>query len=100
MSQTVNVNFKMDVDTKQRMEQVCAEIGLSMSAAFNIFAKKVGNERRIPFELSADPFYEDRTATNDPFYSDANMERLRRSAAQMDQTGGTIHELGAIMDND
>ena len=59
MSQTVNVNFKMDVDTKQKMERVCADIGLSMSAAFNIFAKKVGNEHRIPFELSADPFYED-----------------------------------------
>ena len=32
-------------------------MGLSMSAAFTIFAKKVGRERRIPFEVSADPFY-------------------------------------------
>ena len=30
---------------------------ISMSAAFAIFAKKVGRERRIPFEVSADPFY-------------------------------------------
>lgn len=30
---------------------------ISMSAAFTIFAKKVGRERRIPFEVSADPFY-------------------------------------------
>lgn len=28
-----------------------------MSAAFTIFAKKVGREYRIPFEVSADPFY-------------------------------------------
>lgn len=39
------------------MEQVCSELGLSMSAAFTIFAKKVGREKRIPFELSVDPFY-------------------------------------------
>ena len=32
-------------------------MGLSMSAAFTIFAKKVSRERRIPFEVSADPFY-------------------------------------------
>lgn len=53
----MNVNIKMDPDTKKRMEKACAEMGLSMSAAFTIFAKKVGREYRIPFEVSADPFY-------------------------------------------
>ena len=57
MSQVVNVNFKLDADVKKNMEQVCAELGLSMSAAFTIFAKKVGRERRIPFDVSVDPFY-------------------------------------------
>lgn len=57
MAQTVNVNFKLDPIVKKKMEDVCNEIGLSMSAAFTIFAKKVGNERRIPFDLTADPFY-------------------------------------------
>lgn len=57
MAQAVNVNFKLDADVKKSMEQVCAELGLSMSAAFTIFAKKVGREKRIPFEVSVDPFY-------------------------------------------
>lgn len=57
MAQTVNVNFKLDADVKKSMEQACAELGLSMSAAFTIFAKKVGRERRIPFDVSVDPFY-------------------------------------------
>lgn len=57
MAQPVNVNFKLDADVKKRMEWVCSELGLSMSAAFTIFAKKVGRECRIPFEVSADPFY-------------------------------------------
>ena len=57
MAEVVNVNFKLDADVKKSMEQACADMGLSMSAAFTIFAKKVGRERRIPFEISADPFY-------------------------------------------
>ena len=57
MAQTVNVNFKLDADVKKSMEQVCSELGLSMSAAFTIFAKKVGREKRIPFDVSVDPFY-------------------------------------------
>jgi addiction module RelB/DinJ family antitoxin len=57
MAHTVNVNIKMDEDVKKRMERACAEMGLSMSAAFTMFAKKVGREYRIPFEVSADPFF-------------------------------------------
>lgn len=82
MAQTVNVNFKLDADVKKSMESACAEMGLSMSAAFTIFAKKVARERRIPFEISADPFY-----------SAENMLRLRKSIAQMEASGGTMHEV-------
>lgn len=57
MTQAVNVNFKIDREVKKSMERACADMGLSMSAAFAIFARKVGRERRIPFEISADPFY-------------------------------------------
>lgn len=57
MAHAVNVNFKLDEEVKKNMEQVCSELGLSMSAAFTIFARKVGREKRIPFEVSVDPFY-------------------------------------------
>ena len=60
MEQAVNVNFRLDAAVKKNMEQVCAELGLSMSTAFTIFAKKVGRERRIPFDVSIDPFYDER----------------------------------------
>ena len=59
MAQTVNVNFRLDEADKKRLENVCNELGLSMSAAFTIFAKKMGREHRIPFEVSVDPFYEE-----------------------------------------
>ena len=29
-----NVNFKLDADVKKSMERACADMGLSMSAAF------------------------------------------------------------------
>lgn len=82
MAQTVNVNFKLDADVKKSMEKACADMGLSMSAAFTIFAKKVGRERRIPFEVSADPFY-----------SDSNMEHLRRGVAALNAGKGVAHEI-------
>lgn len=51
------ISLRVDDDVKRGAEQTFDEIGLSMSAAINIFLKKVARERRIPFELSADPFY-------------------------------------------
>ena len=57
MAQAVNVNFKLDPDTKKSFEEVCSEMGLSVSAALTVFVKKVRREKRIPFEINADPFY-------------------------------------------
>lgn len=53
MAQT-NVNIRMDEATKKAFEAFCDEIGLSVSSAFNIFAKTVVREKRIPFELSTE----------------------------------------------
>ena len=62
------------------MESVCNEIGLSLSAAFTIIAKKVARKTPIPFELNADPFY-----------SKENMDRLKK-AVEDAQSGPNIHE--------
>jgi len=53
----VLVNFRLEEEDKKGMEEVCKELGMSMSTAFTIFAKKMKRERRIPFEVSVDPFY-------------------------------------------
>ncbi len=60
MAQTVSVSFNLDEDIKERMEKVCADMGMSISTAFTIFATKVSRESRIPFEVSADPFYSEK----------------------------------------
>ena len=53
MAQT-NVNIRMDEATKVAFDKFCEEIGLSVSSAFNIFAKTVVREQRIPFELTTE----------------------------------------------
>ena len=53
MAQT-NVNIRMDEETKREFDRFCEEIGLSVSASFNIFAKTVIREQRIPFELTTE----------------------------------------------
>ena len=73
MANAVNVNFRMDPDLKRSMEEVCAEMGLSMTTAFTIFAKKVSREHRIPFEVSADPFY-----------AESNINHLRQIVHDID----------------
>ena len=79
---TTMVNFRMDVDTKKEMEAVCKELGMNMSTAFNIFAKKMGRERRIPFEVSIDPFY-----------SESNIQHIMRGVKALDGDHGVSHEL-------
>lgn len=51
MAQTT-VSFRMDEGLKQNMEQLCSDLGLTMTAAFTIFAKKMTRENRIPFDVS------------------------------------------------
>lgn len=81
MAQTM-VNFRMDEKLKEKMEKTCKDMGLSVTAAYTMFATKVTREQRIPFEVTADPFF-----------SEENMNRLRKNMAQMEKTGGTAHEV-------
>lgn len=55
MADTTLVNFRLDQDTKRSMEGVCRDLGMSMTTAFTLFAKKVDRERRIPFDVSLEP---------------------------------------------
>ncbi len=76
------ISIRVDDDVKRMAEDACADIGLSLSAAINVYLKKLGREKRIPFEVSVDPFY-----------SEENMQRLHRSIVQMETSGGTVHEV-------
>jgi len=83
MSQT-NVNIRMDDQLKMQFEMFCANVGLTMSTAFNVFAKTSVRLQKIPFEI---------TAVSDLFYSESNMNVLKKSIKQLEKGKGIEHEL-------
>ena len=72
------ISLRVDDELKRNAERAFDDIGLSMSTALNIFLKTVVRENRIPFELSADPFY-----------SRQNMAELERRIGEI-KTGKSV----------
>ena len=81
MSQTL-VNFRMDSELKSDMENLCQELGINMTTAFIMFAKKMTREQRIPFDVSLDPFY-----------TKSNIDFIKRGISALDAGKGVEHEL-------
>lgn len=51
-NQTTNISIRMDMDLKDVAEELFNELGLSLSAAFNIFVRQSLRERAIPFTIT------------------------------------------------
>lgn len=81
MAHTAQVCFRIDENIKQNAEDVLEDLGLTLSAAITVFLKKVGRERRIPFDLSVDPFY-----------SRENMAELEKRAADIRSGNSSLKE--------
>ena len=47
----VNLNIRLDEELKNEFSKVCESMGMSMSTAFNVFAKAVVNDNGIPFKV-------------------------------------------------
>ena len=75
------VNFRIDEEVKADAEKALKDMGLNMSTAITMFLVKVGRERRIPFEINADPFY-----------SAENMAELERRIASGKNGASTLKE--------
>lgn len=59
MAEMVQITVRLEKTVKQEAERICSEIGISMSSAIIIYLKKVAREKRIPFELTAEPISEE-----------------------------------------
>ena len=84
----INISFRIEKDLKDELDILCGEIGMTVTTAFTIFAKKFVRERRLPFIVDADPFY-----------SEKNMKRLKRSIEQLETKGGTVHEITEVLND-
>ena len=81
------INFRMDEELKKSMEETCKDLGLSMTTAFTIFAKKMTREKRIPFDVSVDPFY-----------SESNMTYLKKIVEDIESGKALLAEHELIED--
>ena len=79
---TTTITIRLDSDTKSKFDKFCDSVGIATSTAINMFIKATLREGEIPFKIKADPFY-----------SEANQKRLRESIQELEETGGTVHDI-------
>jgi len=79
---STSVTIRMDETLKQQVELIFEEMGLNMTTAINIFVKAVLREKKIPFEIAADPFY-----------SESNQAYLRKAIEDLNAGRGKRHDL-------
>ncbi len=83
MAQTT-FSVRMDSDVKKQLDEFCAKVGMNTTVAFNMFARAVLREKRLPFEV---------TTESDPFYSESNLNHLRRGVAALNSGKGVEHDI-------
>jgi DNA-damage-inducible protein J len=83
-----NVNIRVDDMLKKEVEKIFSEIGLSMSAATNVFYKQVVRCGGIPFDLRI----------SDPFYSAENQARLQKSISdyEIGKSGAVVKTMAEL----
>ena len=47
-----NITFRIDSDVKEQMAEICKQLGMSTSTAFNLFANAFVREKGMPFPVS------------------------------------------------
>lgn len=85
------VNFRIDDEVKESAERALKAMGLNLTTAITMFLTKVGREQRIPFEITADPFY-----------SESNMRYLEKIASDIESGRAHLeeHDLIEVDDED
>ena len=74
-----SITIRMDPDLKRQADRLFDDLGLNMTTALTMFVKAAVRQQRIPFEITADPFY-----------SEANLARLSESINDADAKRWTV----------
>ncbi|MCL2057361.1 MAG: type II toxin-antitoxin system RelB/DinJ family antitoxin [Oscillospiraceae bacterium] len=83
MKQTT-FSVRMDAEIKKQFDDFCAQVGMNTTTAFNMFARAVLREKRLPFDVAVMP---------DPFYSESNLAHLRRGINALNAGKGVEHDI-------
>ena len=81
---SASITIRMDEKLKKQADALFDDLGMNMTTAFTVFAKAAVRQQKIPFDLAIDPFY-----------SEVNMNRLRKAIADVKSGKAklTEHEL-------
>jgi DNA-damage-inducible protein J len=82
---TKTFSVRLDSEIKEEFDRFCYAVGMNATTAFNLFARAVVREQRIPFDIKTG---------GDPFYGERNMEHLLRVKADAEAGRNmSFHEL-------
>ncbi|MCL1875251.1 MAG: type II toxin-antitoxin system RelB/DinJ family antitoxin [Synergistaceae bacterium] len=77
-------SVRMDSEVKKQFDDFCTRVGMNTTTAFNMFARAVLREKRLPFDV---------TTESDPFYSMSNLDHLRRGVIALNNGKGVEHNI-------
>lgn len=77
------LTLEMDSVLKSEVERVCRKLGMNISTAFAILARKFVREQSIPDEVSGD---------EDMFFSPSNIAYLENVTAEIDSGTAKLFE--------
>jgi len=81
----------MDSTVKENLDEFCAAVGMNTNTAINMFARVVMREKRLPFDVAVDRFYDERNIN----YLTSLKEALESGKMKLAE-----HELIEIEDDD
>ena len=79
--------IRVDADLKAEFDKLCDEFGMSANTAFNIYVKTVVRQRRIPFQIEANPIDDVMERGRKAFYE------MRKTAAENGTAGMSLEEI-------
>ena len=67
----VNITFRLDADIKEQMSDICQELGMTTSTAFNLFARAFVRTKGMPFAVTVRAPTEDKAISQEQMLADA-----------------------------
>ena len=75
----VNVSFRIDAGLKKEAEELFQSLGLTLTAAFNVFLRKSIEEQGLPFLVQHKPNKETLEAMREPTESRKRFDTLEEA---------------------
>ena len=93
MSETTNLNIKIDRDLKIKADKLFNEMGMNLTTAVNVFVRQAVLERAIPFRIRRE--VEGAGATVNIEQRRAAMQEIRDLLANVDGSGIDLDRMKA-----